>query len=49
VPARRPPLASRLATGPLAFFLAGVLDVSAAWGRWALLELRARLARRAAR
>jgi len=49
VPASRPPLASRLATGPLAFFLAGIVDVSAAWGRWALHELRRRLARRVAR
>jgi hypothetical protein len=36
-------------TGPLAFFVAGVLDVSAAWGRWALQELGARMARRASR
>jgi len=49
VPASRPPLSSRLATGPLAFFVAGVVDVSAAWGRWGWLELRARLARRVAR
>ncbi|HKG38458.1 MAG TPA: hypothetical protein VKB25_05665 [Conexibacter sp.] len=42
-------LAPRLVTGPLAFFVAGVLDVSAAWGRWAAGELAARLARRLAR
>jgi hypothetical protein len=36
-------------TGPLAFFLAGVVDVTVAWGRWGLQELRARLARRVAR
>jgi hypothetical protein len=42
-------LSSRLATGPLAFLLAGVLDVTLAWGRWGLQELAARLARRAAR
>ncbi|MGN6189728.1 MAG: hypothetical protein ACTHOE_12600 [Conexibacter sp.] len=47
--ASRPPLASRLVTGPVGFFLAGVVDVSAAWGRWGLQELAARLARRAAR
>jgi hypothetical protein len=49
VPASRPPLSSRLLTGPLAFFVAGVLDVSAAWGRWGAQELTRRLARRAAR
>jgi hypothetical protein len=49
VPSRRAPAASRLATGPLAFFVAGVLDVSAAWGRWAAQTLAARLARRIAR
>jgi hypothetical protein len=42
-------LAPRLVTGPLAFFVAGVLDVSAAWGRWAATELATRLARRFAR
>ncbi|MBS1870402.1 MAG: hypothetical protein JSS99_12150 [Actinobacteria bacterium] len=42
-------LAPRLLTGPLAFFVAGVLDVSAAWGRWGLQELARRLARRASR
>jgi hypothetical protein len=36
-------------TGPLAFFAAGVLDASAAWGRWAAQTLAARLARRFAR
>jgi hypothetical protein len=36
-------------TGPLGFFLAGTVDVSLAWGRWALHELAARLARRSAR
>ncbi|HEU4702682.1 MAG TPA: hypothetical protein VFS37_09390 [Conexibacter sp.] len=49
MPRRRAPLSSRLITGPFAFFVAGVVDVSAAWGRWGLLELRARLARRVAR
>jgi hypothetical protein len=48
-PPRRPPLAARVVTGPLGFFVAGLFDVSAAWGRWALQELGARLARRAAR
>jgi hypothetical protein len=42
-------LAPRLATGPLAFFVAGVVDVSAAWGRWAAIEIAARLARRPTR
>jgi hypothetical protein len=42
-------LSARLITGPLAFFVAGVLDVSAAWGRWGLQEIARRLARRAAR
>jgi len=41
--------AARLATGPLAFLLAGALDVTAAWGRWGAQELAARLARRLAR
>jgi hypothetical protein len=36
-------------TGPLGFFVAGTLDVSVAWGRWASMELAARLARRLAR
>jgi len=53
VPASRPPqrapLAARAITGPLGFLVAGTLDVSAAWGRWALQELAARLARRSAR
>jgi len=48
-PPRRAPLAARLITGPLGFFVAGVLDVSAAWGRWGAQELAARLARRFAR
>ncbi|HEX7291186.1 MAG TPA: hypothetical protein VF250_08680 [Conexibacter sp.] len=49
MPASRPPLAARLVTGPVAFFLAGAVDVSVAWGRWALHELARRAARRAAR
>jgi len=49
VRASRPPLTSRLITGPLAFFLAGVVDVSVAWGRWGWQELTARWARRSAR
>jgi hypothetical protein len=49
MPARRAPLTARLLTGPLGFFAAGLLDVSAAWGRWAGQELAARLTRRAAR
>jgi hypothetical protein len=51
--ASRPPqgslLTARVITGPLGFFVAGVLDVSAAWGRWGLQELAARLARRSTR
>jgi len=51
--ASRPPrgslLTARLLTGPVGFFVAGVVDVSAAWGRWGLQELSARLARRVAR
>jgi hypothetical protein len=39
----------RLVTGPLAFFVAGAVDVSVAWGRWGLQELGRRLARRVAR
>jgi hypothetical protein len=42
-------LSSKLLTGPLAFFVAGVVDVSAAWGRWGWQELMRRLARRVAR
>jgi len=42
-------LAPRLVTGPLAFFVAGVLDVTIAWGRWSAQALSARLARRLAR
>jgi hypothetical protein len=49
VPASRAPLTARLITGPLGFFVAGTLDVSAAWGRWAAHEIAGRLARRAAR
>jgi len=49
MPASRPPLSSRLVTGPLAFFVAGTLDVTVAWGRWGLQELARRLPRRAAR
>jgi hypothetical protein len=49
MPASRPPLSSRLITGPLAFLLAGLVDVSAAWGRWGLHELARRSARRTAR
>jgi hypothetical protein len=32
-----------LITGPLGFFVAGAIDVAAAWGGWALGRLRARL------
>jgi hypothetical protein len=39
-------LAARLVTGPLAFLVAGVLDATAAWGRWAADSLAARVARR---
>ncbi|HMJ03560.1 MAG TPA: hypothetical protein VK506_11490 [Conexibacter sp.] len=42
-------LAARALTGPLAFFVAGIVDVAAAWGAWAGRTLRARLARRIAR
>jgi hypothetical protein len=42
-------LEARALTGPLGFFVAGTLDVSAAWGRWAAHELAVRLARRIAR
>jgi hypothetical protein len=49
VPARRAPIAARLVTGPLAFFVAGVLDVTAAWARWGAPTLAARLARRRSR
>jgi hypothetical protein len=38
-----------LITGPLAFFVAGVVDVTAAWGRWGLQEIARRLARRTTR
>jgi hypothetical protein len=49
VRASRPPLSARLATGPLAFFLAGALDVTVAWGRWALGSVAVRAARRVER
>jgi hypothetical protein len=39
VPSR---LAARLVTGPLAFLIAGALDVTVAWTRWALWRLRGR-------
>jgi hypothetical protein len=35
-----------LLTGPLGFFLAGAIDVTAAWGGYALGRLRARLSGR---
>jgi hypothetical protein len=35
-------LAARLVTGPLAFLLAGALDVALAWGRWGLDRARTR-------
>lgn len=42
-------LAARLVTGPLAFFVAGVVDVVALWGAWgargAARALRRRMAR----
>lgn len=42
-------LAARLLTGPLAFFVAGVVDVVLLWGAWgarsAARALRRRLAR----
>jgi hypothetical protein len=49
VPPSRPPLSSKLITGPLAFLVAGVVDVSVAWGRWGLQKIARRLARRATR
>jgi len=42
-------LAPRLVTGPLAFLLAGVVDVTLAWLGWAVHELAARTARRSRR
>jgi hypothetical protein len=41
-------LAARLVTGPLGFFLAGVVDVTLAWLGWGVQTLVARM-RRAAR
>ena len=35
----------RLITGPLAFLVAGAIDVAAAWTRWALARARARVVR----
>jgi hypothetical protein len=40
-------LLGRLITGPLAFLLAGAVDLAAAWGTWALARARARAARTA--
>jgi hypothetical protein len=34
---------ARLLTGPLAFLVAGAIDLAAAWGGWALGRLRARV------
>jgi len=42
-------LAARLVTGPLAFLLAGVIDVVVLWGRFGAQRLARRLPRRAAR
>jgi len=42
-------LAARTVTGPLAFLVAGTVDVAAAWAGWGAQTLRARLARRLAR
>jgi hypothetical protein len=36
---------ARLVTGPLAFLVAGALDLAAAWGAWGAGELRRRLRR----
>jgi len=36
-------LLARLVTGPLAFALAGAIDLTAAWGGWAVGRARARL------
>ncbi|ADB51065.1 hypothetical protein [Conexibacter woesei] len=36
-------LLARLATGPVAFLLAGAADLSVAWGRWARSHVRARM------
>ncbi|MGB2710994.1 MAG: hypothetical protein WBC33_05705 [Conexibacter sp.] len=35
-------LAERVVTGPLAFLLAGAVDVALAWGRWGLYRVRMR-------
>jgi cytochrome b len=35
-------LLARLVTGPVGFFVAGALDLGAAWGGWALSRARAR-------
>jgi hypothetical protein len=34
---------ARLLTGPLAFLLAGAVDMAAAWGSWGLARARARM------
>jgi hypothetical protein len=39
-------LAARLLTGPLAFLLAGAIDVALLWTRYAAQRARARAARR---
>jgi hypothetical protein len=38
-------LLARLATGPVAFLLAGAVDMTTAWGSWALARARAARAR----
>jgi hypothetical protein len=35
-------LAARLVTGPLAFLVAGAIDVTVAWTRWAAARLSGR-------
>ncbi len=35
-------LLARLVTGPAGFFVAGAIDLGAAWGGWALARVRAR-------
>lgn len=42
-------LAARVVTGPLAFLVAGAIDVLAAWGGWAAHAAGQRVARRLAR
>jgi hypothetical protein len=42
VPSR---LAARLLTGPAGFLVAGTLDVTAAWGRYAAMRIARRLGR----